>query len=285
MAKWVWESTAVADSSRLAFKNSQNTPASVREASSSKDCISEIQHGSVKVYLTDAAYGNVFISCLSTFPPWVSLEGSYFVIGICHCRSVFLTIFSSILKINVWHADDSLLILWNCFSLSICTDVNFLHLSFVVNPLSPHWACHHAMLSFNIQVTVTLTVGPMCTEEELCKTFHFVWTGQNISKDKEQIWLRTTCIRDMRRAKLLFSMRAYYKKATDAENWLWAIGAIVTQLGLQMDLIMSYIPVGHNLLATRWLIAAGGTPAHQHRHIYPSLEFGFDKLLDMRKYH
>lgn len=30
------------------------------------------------------------------------------------------------------------------------------------------------------------------------------------------------------------------------KNWLWAIGGLVTQLGLRMDLIMSYIPAGHN---------------------------------------
>lgn len=30
------------------------------------------------------------------------------------------------------------------------------------------------------------------------------------------------------------------------KNWRWAIGGLVTQLGLRMDLIMSYIPAGHN---------------------------------------
>lgn len=68
-------------------------------------------------------------------------------------------------------------------------------------------------------------------------------------------------------------------------NWLWAIGAIVTQLAPQMDLIMSHIPAGHNHLATHWLMAAGSTPEHQVRQIYPSLEFGLDKMVDIRKYH
>lgn len=47
---------------------------------------------------------------------------------------------------------------------------------------------------------------------------------------------------------------------------------------------VTHTPAGHNHLATRWLMAAGGTLAHRCPRI-AVFRFASDKLLDMRKYH